>query len=1848
MATPQRQQHSKRDSMTQPAPAVPCPRLLDYYCVFGAEASSSDQPLMPMRKLSRTNSQFIQPINEMKLVMTGDRHSESSRHMSGCRADSLSHGWHYVCAADQPHRPVNINSGLMRQPIYLAYSRALRSDSQYSVTGVQVIFLDQNEQPSPGYSILQPLLPRTITGRQIAICIQRDIDKPPITDIQIMNLRSSIEAMHHSEWVTVRHSLPGKLYIQLKCQRDQQRTMHTYTPTVIDRVPLTDYSDYSPDWNGIAMMVFPAGIQLSASTAVTDNENAVWRTFVCTTVDGSYVYGTALIYWIKQPQQQQNGRVARSMSRYGSHSLSPDRRMPVLAQPLALCLLSHYPHYHTHQTLLHHLYCNIRSQTLSLPVEAYLSTILSIPIPNPHQPIVRFRMPEDESPPSCTIAQTHTTQQWTHPSPFALPALACNLRPFLQRLSTTSILTIVEHLLLEGKLCLYSSQLSCLTPICETIRALIWPLTWQCVYIPLLPSNLTYVLRAPVPFIIGLHRSIVDELQIPTDVMLVDVDKNLIRMPYVEDDDELPTLPPVITQQLQALLQPLHPLFDSSDKSMLNEATIHNLPPMHSAEHEQTLRLAMLQLTTHLLADVRSYITLSDEQVTGSQIDLDRLFQRHLYAQHFNASLQPFAQQLIETQMFSDFILQRVTYSDKWLNNVLLFDWMIALTRGGDDDELSLQRLHRNSSSGFNAMLSILSPRKLLAGSTSKRQIGDKLNVGQLTWDVLQHIASHHQHHHVQQPTTITVQTPTPQATSNRMYLYDTVLPPIQQQLVQQFTPSSSTTPSDSTKLHPPTSNPHHALSQRYTLAQQKILRSLYTQLTTLVAKHPSLGGDHRLVVGQVTAIYELWFLLFTDYCRQQRAVRLMQHSLAFHDQTSPVPTSSPPSSVAHTDSEHTECQAELLTMLVELHAMCQINQCLPTQSVLEVMLSFCLESNLHAEAQLVYRLFSVAVPQPTVHLYDYLMAGSGSSPPPQTTPDNSNSPRTIPFPDLIETSAECAKCLYQLSGEEIVSGWLLTEKLQFTACPLCHNHISPQLLLTFGNNISIQSALPDREIEYLRPRIILNTLQSLYTLQYATPQSAAPPSYLTLLRDNTDLLYNIFFLFATRGARPGGFGQLPYLFMFDVDETHLTTIPHIYVPDLQPFQPWRLQMQSLEMEVSPRSPASVQQQSVFELSRSHDLSPHDTQITVITEVDESESIHSPNMAASPSGEESTPVQQQRSMEINPALLQTPQAATNRPRPSLIQTDMSPLIRHSQMSPLASSPSAFYAPSLSPASPRRKRSNDISMTIQHVLQTVQEPIQAAVVEILKARKQLKASEDNGEIMDVADTCWWSASMFKQIASLIQQHDPATDLLALRQSYAQAIDWINTSIVTHQKALALNQQRIHDLQNGLTNLLSPLTNSFDRLHVTNAPEIHADEIGQLQLKRHALQVALCDLESLAAELLPCDAVPSPVHLQLIPTLRSVYATATLQQQQNFTTNNHHTNTSASEPAYYATLLDQLVSEEVPPIDAILVQSSHSTRYTLSSFQQYCATRRAQLLEHKPHVTVAESLVDFWLAVRRFRVRYERAIKNNSLSFTNKGQTPKNQVDALQNAKNVFLHYLLPVHNDGHTHITASDIDTLPLLDLVAGDVATRCGVKLSPALYNSILKQLQQPSSAAALSSDGVGSLRTRSRSQSNASTSPTTLQIPVGGPLATTPTNSRNKPVSKTVFDTAAEIALTWLREQVYPDYIESLMQGGNNTAPTNHATKHQLAYNEQKEDSTANQSGRKPSLVVATQRTDSVIDKPKSDLPGLSLLVKLKSLAAEHKSLLSPRRQALNDVSKFSQRFANGSIFQSNNGNNK
>ncbi|RHZ06486.1 hypothetical protein DYB26_010717, partial [Aphanomyces astaci] len=103
-----------------------------------------------------------------------------------------------------------------------------------------------------------------------------------------------------------------------------------------------------------------------------------------------------------------------------------------------------------------------------------------------------------------------------------------NFRPLFQMLDLNNVLAVFTCLLLEQKVALCSKHLSVLTPIAESLQALLFPLYWQGAYIPILPSSLLDIIDAPVPFLVGVHSTYLatSNRSSASDVFFVDLDHN--------------------------------------------------------------------------------------------------------------------------------------------------------------------------------------------------------------------------------------------------------------------------------------------------------------------------------------------------------------------------------------------------------------------------------------------------------------------------------------------------------------------------------------------------------------------------------------------------------------------------------------------------------------------------------------------------------------------------------------------------------------------------------------------------------------------------------------------------------------------------------------------------------------------------------------------------------------------------------------------------------------------------------------------------------------------------------------------------------------------------------------------------------------------------------------------------------------------------------------------------------------------------------------------------------------------------------------------------------------------------
>ena len=78
-----------------------------------------------------------------------------------------------------------------------------------------------------------------------------------------------------------------------------------------------------------------------------------------------------------------------------------------------------------------------------------------------------------------------------------------NMNEYFNAVKPTEMMTIFASLLHERRIVVTSSRLSRLTACVQAVNTLLYPMSWQHIFIPVLHKKLIDYLSAPMPFLIG-------------------------------------------------------------------------------------------------------------------------------------------------------------------------------------------------------------------------------------------------------------------------------------------------------------------------------------------------------------------------------------------------------------------------------------------------------------------------------------------------------------------------------------------------------------------------------------------------------------------------------------------------------------------------------------------------------------------------------------------------------------------------------------------------------------------------------------------------------------------------------------------------------------------------------------------------------------------------------------------------------------------------------------------------------------------------------------------------------------------------------------------------------------------------------------------------------------------------------------------------------------------------------------------------------------------------------------------------------------------------------------------------
>ena len=460
----------------------------------------------------------------------------------------------------------NLNLGSMGPDIYLSISK-----SQYTITGngfepldeeakegpitaIDVIFVDKYEQPRKGFTVVEGNVNKGSFGRTIHLCVERNPEKPPITGLIVID--PEIEVCP-AEFIQVHKNLNsgalGRCYHLCYKVARTNNGIRRYPPSLLSRIPEQDHPRFSLPEDGIPHLCFP-----QRACIINQLVLPKYFSFVVTGETGREVYCGALLFYeplseaarehilalntdaadvsesvedndgenkstgsLEQPLKNQGHKTGRKKSSKKKTRAERKRSslgLDVLYAPKCVCLLSRWPLYDSFLAFLKQLY-QISLSPSPLPIQDYINDFCFLTeYPMPGHPFVDYRLGHNSI----------ILQQYSH---CYVPPKDFSFLPLFENLSIENVVTLFSHILAERKIVLYSNNYSILCPIAEALRNLMFPLQWQFAFIPVLPSKLSYIVNAPVPLIVGMHRSFLDEVRVDHEVVLVDLDRNRIRIP---------------------------------------------------------------------------------------------------------------------------------------------------------------------------------------------------------------------------------------------------------------------------------------------------------------------------------------------------------------------------------------------------------------------------------------------------------------------------------------------------------------------------------------------------------------------------------------------------------------------------------------------------------------------------------------------------------------------------------------------------------------------------------------------------------------------------------------------------------------------------------------------------------------------------------------------------------------------------------------------------------------------------------------------------------------------------------------------------------------------------------------------------------------------------------------------------------------------------------------------------------------------------------------------------------------------------------------------------------------------
>ncbi|XP_067825790.1 DENN domain-containing protein 1A isoform X4 [Heptranchias perlo] len=270
------------------------------------------------------------------------------------------------------------------------------------------------------------------------------------------------------------------------------------------------------------------------------------------------------------------------------------------------CILSYLPWFEVFYKLLNIL-AEYTAKGQDCQWKELLETLYNLPLPEPG---------------STVHLSVHS--YFTTPDSRELPSIPenRNLTEYFVAVDVNNMLHLYASMLYERRVLISCSKLSTLTACIHGSAAMLYPMYWQHVYIPVLPSHLLDYCCAPMPYLIGVHSSLMEKVRNMAleDVVILNVDNNTLETPF----DDLQSLPNDVLSTLKNRLKKV------------------------STTTGDGVARAFLKTQAALFGSYRNALKIEPEEPIT--------FSEDVFVSHRSSAMRQFLQNAIQLQLFKQFI----------------------------------------------------------------------------------------------------------------------------------------------------------------------------------------------------------------------------------------------------------------------------------------------------------------------------------------------------------------------------------------------------------------------------------------------------------------------------------------------------------------------------------------------------------------------------------------------------------------------------------------------------------------------------------------------------------------------------------------------------------------------------------------------------------------------------------------------------------------------------------------------------------------------------------------------------------------------------------------------------------------------------------------------------------------------------------------------------------------------------------------------------------------------------------------------------------------------------------------